>query len=488
LHAHLFIAELLHAPGTLPAFAPTMTTTAADAAHRAPLPPAPRHRYPGQHALALARDRLGFFRRVAAEQGDVARVTIAGRHVVLLSHPDLVRDLLVTHQRQMVKGRGLEQAKRLLGEGLLTSEGEFHLRQRRLAQPAFHRERIAGYAATMVDYADRHGARWRDGQPVDAAQEMMRLTLAIAGKTLFDVDVETEAAEIGAAVSTAISAFNFSLLPFSERLERLPFSPLKRFERARDRLDRTIYRMIAERRAEGAHDRGDLLSMLLAARDTEGDGGGMTDRQLRDEVMTIFLAGHETTANLLTWTWHLLAQHPDVERRLHAEVDAALGDRLPTAADLPGLGYVRQVIAESMRLYPPAWVVGRRNLVPYRVRGYEVPAGALLLASQFIVHRDQRWWPDPERFDPDRWAPDAPADRPKFAYFPFGAGTRICIGEQFAWTEGILVLATLARHWRLRPAPDQRIALDPSITLRPKFGMRMVVERRATSEAATSDE
>lgn len=445
-----------------------------------PLPPQPRRRYPGQFALALARDRLAFFRRLAAEQGDVARVSIAGGHVVVVSHPELIRDILVTHQRQFVKGRGLEQAKRLLGQGLLTSEGAFHLRQRRLAQPAFHRERIAGYAAVMVAYAERHADGWQDGAPVDAAAEMMRLTLAIAAKTLFDADVEREAREIGDAITTAIRAFEFALLPFSERLERLPFSPLRRFEQARARLDRTIYRLVAERRAAGAADRGDLLSMLLAARDTEGDGGAMTDEQLRDELMTIFLAGHETTANMLAWTWHLLSTHPEVERRLHAELDAALGDRRASFADVPRLPYTRQLLAESMRLYPPAWVIGRKSLAPYRLSGFEVPAGSLFLTSQFIVHRDPRWWPHPERFDPDRWAPGADADagRPKFAYFPFGAGTRICIGEQFAWTEGILVLATLARRWRLRPAPAQRLALAPSITLRPRYGIAMVTEKR----------
>ena len=424
----------------------------------------------------MARDRLGTLSRLAAEYGDVARLTIAGRHVVLLSHPDLVRDVLVTHHRMFAKGRGLEQAKRLLGNGLLTSEGELHRRQRRLVQPAFHRERIAAYAATMAAYAEREAARWVDGATMDVADAMMRLTLAIAGKTLFDADVEDEAREIGAAITTAIAAFEFALLPFGDQLERLPFSPRRRFERARDRLDATIYRLVAERRRD-ALDRGDLLSMLIQARDTEADGGRMTDAQLRDELMTLFLAGHETTANLLTWTWHLLAAHPEAEHRLHAEVDAVLGDRAATADDVPRLPYVRQVLAESMRLFPPAWVIGRKPLQPYPVEGYEAPAGSLVLVSQYIVHRDPRWWPAPERFDPSRWGPEAVADRPRFAYFPFGAGTRVCIGEQFAWTEGALVLATLARRWRLRALPGERPALQPSITLRPRGGLRMRVER-----------
>lgn len=442
------------------------------------LPPGPRQRFPGQHALALARDRLGFFQRLAAGHGDVSAFTVAGRPVVLLAHPDLVRDLLVTHQRHFVKGRGLEQARRLLGDGLLTSEGEHHRRQRRLAQPAFHRERIAGYAATIAAFAERHAARWRPGATVDAADEMTRLTLAIAAKTLFDADVEAEAREIGEAITVAVRAFGLSMLPYGERLERLPFSPLRRFEAARARLDATIYRIIAERR-RAPGDRGDLLSMLLTGVDAEGDGGGMTDVQLRDEMMTLFLAGHETTANWLAWTWHLLSHHPEVERRLHAEVDAVLAGRLPAADDVPRLAYARRVLAESLRLYPPAWIIGRRSVAPYRVRDWEIPAGTQLFASQYLMHRDPRWWPAPERFDPDRWAPDAPAaDRPKFAYFPFGAGPRVCIGEQFAWTEATLVLATIARHWRLRAAPGQRIALQPSITLRPRYGVKVVLAPR----------
>ena len=451
----------------------------------APLPPGPRSRYPGQLALGMARDRLGTLSRLAGEYGDVARLTIAGRHVVLLSHPDLVHDVLVTHNRMFAKGRGLEQAKRLLGNGLLTSEGALHLRQRRLVQPAFHRERIAGYAATMAAYAEREGARWVDGATMDVADAMMRLTLAIAGKTLFDADVEDEAREIGAAITTAIAAFEFALLPFGDQLERLPFSPRRRFERARDRLDATIYRLVAERRRD-ARDRGDLLSMLVQARDTEADDGRMTDAQLRDELMTLFLAGHETTANLLTWTWHLLAGHPEVEHRLHAEVDTVLGDRTATAEDVPRLPYVRQVLAESMRLFPPAWVIGRKPLQPYPVAGYEAPTGSLVLVSQYIVHRDPRWWPAPERFDPSRWTAEASADRPRFAYFPFGAGTRVCIGEQFAWTEGALVLATLARRWRLRALPGERPALQPSITLRPRGGLRMRVERRRGASGVAS--
>lgn len=448
---------------------------AGDATRVTAFPAGPRARFPGELLLGLQRDFLGFLARNAATHGDVTGFHLGRQPLVLVNHPDLIRDVLVTHGRQFAKGRALEQARRVLGNGLLTSEGEFHLRQRRLAQPAFHRERIAGYGAAMVEHALRTRDRWQDGATVDMHAEMMRLTLAVVAKTLFDADVEAQSDEIGGALNDVLELFALVTVPYGELLLHLPLPATRRFQRARDTLDRTIYRMIAERRASG-RDHGDLLSMLLRATDEE-DGAGMTDLQLRDEAMTIFLAGHETTANALAWTWMLLAQHPDVARRVETEVDA-LG-AVPTFADLPRLPYTRQVIAESMRLYPPAYAIGRRALVPVRIGEYELPARTIVLMSTFLQHRDPRWWEAPERFDPDRWAPGAGASRPKFAYFPFGAGTRVCIGEQFAWSESILLLATLAGRWRATMAPDARIALQPRITLRPKHGIRMTLSRRA---------
>jgi cytochrome P450 len=426
----------------------------------------------------MGRDPLAFLAGLAERYGDIARVPLGPETLYLFNHPDLVRGVLVTTHRNFHKGRGLERAKMLLGEGLLTSEGEFHVRQRRLAQPAFHRQRIAAYGATMASYAVNRRDRWRAGSVIDAHEEMMALTLAIVGKTLFDADVEHEAAEIGDALATTFESFNFGFfLPFGELLERLPLPATLRFRKARARLDATIYRMIDERRRNGI-DRGDLLSMLLLAQDTEGDGSGMTDLQLRDEAMTIFLAGHETTANALTWTWYLLSQHPDVEARFHAEVDAALGGRVPTVDDMPRLPYTRMVLAESMRLYPPAWIVGRRALGPFDVRGYTIPGRSIVLLSQYLMHRDARWFPDPARFAPERWTPERQAERPKFSYFPFGGGPRVCIGEQFAWMEGVLLLATIAQRWRLRLVPGHPIALQPIITLRPKHGVKMSVVDR----------
>ena len=411
------------------------------------------------------------------DYGDIAHYQIGPQHLYLFNDPDLIRDVLVTNQKNFTKSRGLERARRLLGNGLLTSEGEFHLRQRRLAQPAFHRQRIAGYGTTMTACADRARTSWNDGSTVDMHVEMMRLTLAIVAKTLFDADVDDEAAEIGEALSTAFESFNFGILPFTELLEKFPFPHVRRFNTARDRLDRTIYRMIDERRASG-EDRGDLLSMLLLATDTEGDGSGMDDLQLRDEALTIFLAGHETTANALTWTWYLLSQHPEVESKMHGEVDSALGGREAAYEDLSALPYTRMVLAESMRLYPPAWAIGRRAIKPFEAGGYTVPARSVVLMSQYIMHRDSRYFPDPERFDPDRWTPEAQAQRPKFSYFPFGGGARVCIGEQFAWMEGILLIATLAQQWKMRLVPGHPVDIHPLITLRPRNGMRMKLARR----------
>lgn len=435
-----------------------------------PVPPGPRSRVPGRLLARFGRDRLAFLDRMARDHGDVAYFTDVRAKLAFLNHPELVRDVLVTRARTFHKGVGLERARLLLGDGLLTSEGEHHLRQRRLMQPAFHRERVAAYARVMTGYAVRHVAAWQDGATVDIAREMSALTLAIAGKTLFDADVEGDTRTIGAALDRALRSFELALLPFGERLIHWPIPPARKFRAARATLDRVVYRLIAERRAEvkaGARDRGDLLTMLVQAPE-----GGMTDEELRDEALTILLAGHETTANALAWTFWFLARHPEVEAALHAEVDRG---------DDTGLAYTRMVIAESMRLRPPAYVLGRRALADYAVPGtpWVIPAGTTIFMAQHVMHRDPRFWPDPERFDPERWRGDAPAGRPKFAYFPFGGGTRICIGEQFAWMELTLVLATIARRWRMRLVPDHPVVPQPTVTLRAKHGIRVVLERRS---------
>lgn len=438
-------------------------------------PPGPRSTLPGRTLLAFRRDSIGFLRRLAADYGDVASFRVGPQPMVLINHPDLIRDILVAHARRFHKGRGLERAKRLLGEGLLTSEEEFHLRQRRLIQPAFHRQRIAGYADVMARWSARVGEGWREGETRDMAHEMMQLTLAIVGETLFNADVQSTSGEVGEAMTEVIALFDLFMMPFAEWLERLPLPQVRRFRQARGRLDAVIYRLIAEHRAAG-RDQGDLLSMLLSAQ--EEGRAGMSDAQIRDEAMTLFLAGHETTANMLAWTWYLISQNPDCEKRFHDEIDSVPADRLPGLEDLAQLPYTRRVLSESMRLYPPAWVVGRRAMEDHEAGGYHIPKGTVLLLCPLVTQTDPRWFPDPFRFDPDRWLPDVEAARPRFSYFPFGGGPRTCIGEQFAWTEGLLVLATLARKWRFRLAPGQRIDWQPIITLRPKYGMRMTLECR----------
>jgi cytochrome P450 len=433
--------------------------------------PTVRRIWPGQLLLQMQREPLAFFARAQQAHGDVVRFAFGRETVYLLSHPDLVRDVLLTHAQKFKKGLGLQRAKLLLGEGLLTSEGELHLRQRRLMQPAFHRTRLAGYAQSMVDSALATAGRWVDGTEVNLAQEMMRLTLAVVARTLFDADVEGAAADIGQALTDSLGLFGALSLPFGELVLKLPLPAVRRFKRGRARLEEEVARILLERRADG-RDRGDLLSMLLAARDE--DGQPMSDAQLRDEVMTLFLAGHETTANALSWAFHLLGQNPEVERALHSELETVLGGGArPTAADVARLPLATAVFAEALRLYPPAWVLGRRALEPVPLSdGTLVPEGALAVLSPWVVHRDARWFPEPERMDLARWTPEARAGRHRFAYFPFGAGTRSCIGEAFAWTEGTLVLAVLARRWRLSAAAGSTVRTEPRITLRPK-GLRM---------------
>ncbi len=441
-------------------------------------PPGPKERFPLQFVLRFGANRLGFLQEMAS-YGDVSHMETRGLHFYLINHPELIQDVLVTHHRCFVKSRALQVARRLLGDGLLTSEGDIHLRQRRLVQPAFHRQRMAGYGRVMVDYAAQTAERWQatgNGATVDMSQEMMRLTLGIVGKALFAADVEGEAAEIGQALTEALHSVNRLLLPGGELAEKLPLAANQRAEQAMQRLNATVYRMIEERRAS-AEDRGDLLSMLLAAQDEES-GQGMSDEQVRDEAMTLFLAGHETTANALTWTWYLLAQNPAEERQLHAELDRVLAGRQPTMDDLPNLPYTRMVLSKALRLYPPAYAVGRQVVEPYEVRDYVLQPGSTVFVSQYVMQRDPRYWFDFERFDPSRWTPEAVARRPKFSYFPFSAGPRNCIGEGFAWTEGVLVLATLAQRWQARLVLGHPVEMEPLITLRPKHGMRMMLYRR----------
>jgi cytochrome P450 len=430
------------------------------------------------------RNPPAFLEKAARDFGDIARFRLVHENAYMLNHPDWIQEVLVTNQANFTKSRMLERARVLLGDGLLTSEDDFHRRQRRLVQPAFHRDRLAGYAASMVDCAARCRGLWQSGAEFDVSQSMMRLSMAIVARTLFSADIDSEADEISEALGQVFELFEALLMPFSQWLEKLPLPSVRRFQRARDRLDQTVYRLIAERRASG-RDTGDLLSMLLLSQDEEGDSGksgrGMTDKQVRDEALTILLAGHETTANALTWTWYLLSQNPDAEAKLHAELDRVLAGRLPTLDDLPQLRYTEGVFAEALRLYPPAWAIGRRAKQSFSVGEYKIPARSIVLMSPWVVQRDARWFSDPLKFAPDRWASGENEARPKFSYFPFGGGARVCMGERFAWMEGVLVIATIAARWRLRMTPGQRVDTKARITLRPRYPMRMIVERREPS-------
>jgi cytochrome P450 len=422
------------------------------------------------------RSPLDFFVELKQKYGDAVRFSLFKEKFVMFSDPALVNEVLVTKQHSFRKGRALEGAKVFLGNSLLVSEGEEHTRQRRLIQPAFHRGRIAGYAQIMAEKTKQ----WIDAQHVskeiDLAVEMNRLTLAVVTETLFGSEVDSSAHEIAKSLTVVIENFNRMLLPFWRFLSLIPTKGNLRLYHAKKHLEETIYGLISRRRKEG-RDHGDLLSMLLAAEDAENPQKRLTDTEIRDQALTIFIAGHETTANALAWTWHLLTQHDDIRRKMKAEIDAVLGpNRLPGLEDVAKLPYTTAVLSESMRIYPPVWVVGRRALEDVTIGDYQVPRRTIVITSQYLIHRDERFWPNPLEFRPERWLDEkAKEERPKFAYFPFGGGGRICIGDAFAWTEGAILLAVMARRWRFEPMADQVIDLSASVTLRPKYGLKMTV-------------
>jgi len=421
-------------------------------------------------------DPLEYFTRIIREYGDVVGLRIFNFRILLINHPDHIEDVLVKHPRKFIKGRVLQANKRVFGRGLLTSEGDFWLRQRRLAQPAFHRARIAGYAGTMVEYTERLLEEWQDGEERDIHKEMMRLTLQIVGKTLFDADVEGDAKDIGKSMELLLElGADFRRTLFIPQW--LPTPTNIRLERAIRQIEKVLYRIIAEKRASG-RDAGDLLSMLLAAQDE--DGSRMTDKQLRDEAITLFLAGHETTANTLSWTWWLLAENPAVEAKLHAELGTVLRGRAPSLDDLPKLVYTNHIITESLRLYPPAWGTARTAVENHEISGYSAPKGSGVSFAQWTVHRDARWYDAPDEFRPERWEGDLLKRLPRFAYFPFGGGPRQCIGNTFALMETALILATIAQQFRFRLVEGHPVVPLASITLRPRHGIRAVLELRTS--------
>ena len=440
------------------------------------LPPGPRGRYLVGNLLDYSRNPLGFLEGSARRYGDVVRLQFPGPPAYLISHPEYIHRVLLAENRNFVKDRETRRSVGFLGKGLLVNEGSFWRRQRRLAQPAFHRERIAGYGEVMVSYTERMLDGWRSGEDRDIHRDMMSLTLEIVAKTLVDADISDEAEKVGEALGAVMSYSSdqgsgvfLRMLP-----ESIPTPAGRRFDRAIEQLDEFIYGIIDQRRKSG-QDTGDLLSMFLHARD-EDTGKGMDDKQLRDEVMTIVLAGHETTAIALSWTWYLLSLHPEIEEKLHEELDAVLGGQWPgppAVVDLPSLAYTDAVIKESLRLYPPAWAVGREALEDCEIGGYHIPAKSQLFISQWVTHRDPRYFEKPEQFIPERWLDGLEKRLPRYAYFPFGGGPRLCIGNGFAKMEAVLLLATIARKFRLLPAWNKPPVPEPSITLRPKRGMWM---------------
>jgi cytochrome P450 len=424
------------------------------------------------------RDQIGFLTRAVHVYGDVVRLRLGNLTTYVLVNPEHIEYVLRTHADNFIKDKMTRWLTPLVGQGLLTSEGQFWRRQRRLAQPAFQRQQIEHYAAIMVEHTERLLETWHDGEVRDPHEDLMRLTLGIVAKTLFDADLAGETGIVGQSLTVVMNYF-MSPIRFLRVWDYLPLPSTRRYWRAIRRIDEIVYEVIRRRRASD-HDTDDLLSRLLAARDEEGCG--MTDHQLRDEVVTLVLAGHETTALALFYAFYLLDQWPEAEERLAAELRAVLGDRPPTAADVPNLRYTESVVREAMRLYPPAWGIAREALADCAIGGYHVPKGTQVFLIQLLVHRDGRWFEDPQTFRPERWDNDLIKRLPRCAYFPFGDGPRICIGNHFAMMEAVLILATIARRYRLRVEPGQTLELLPSITLRPKRGLHMRLQARALAK------
>jgi cytochrome P450 len=441
------------------------------------LPPGPKGLPLFGNVFEPRGDAIGYFTKCVREHGDIVFLRFVGVPMCFVNRPEYIESVLVTQSGNFEKSKDYRALRRVLGNGLLTSEGDFWRRQRKLVQPAFHQQRIAAYAEVMTGFTLRMLASWSDGHELDIHEAMMRLTLNIVAKTLFDTDVSQGSEDVTAALDVLMGKF-MRQAGFAFLLPKfVPIPTTSRLQRAVRQLDKVIYGIIRQRRASGRMS-GDLLSVMLQAQDDEGIG--MTDRQLHDEVMTLFLAGHETTANALSWTWLLLGRHPEATEKLNEELGVVLGGRTPTPADLPRLVYTDMVLKESMRLYPPVWIIGRRALAPFRLGEYELPAETNVLMSQIILHQDARYFPDPGQFDPDRWRPNDPRCGllPRFAYFPFGGGPRVCIGAGFATMEAVLLLATIAQKFHVNLVPGQTVEMLPSVTLRPKSGIRVTVAGR----------
>ena len=439
------------------------------------LPPSPKGHALFGNAREFNADTLAFMLDIR-RFGDVAVAMFGPFPLYIVGHPDYIHQVLVTDADKVYKSRVSKRAMYpVVGNGLFTNDGDSWKRQRHLVQPAFHTRRIGAYADVMVHYANQMMRRWQNGQSYDMDREMNALTMSIIAKTLFDADISGEAREIGTVIAEALHLVNKRLDQIFALPDWIPTPEHRHMVQVVRRMDAIIQRFIDERRKTG-EDKGDLLSMLLLAQDE--DRGQMTDKQVRDEAMTLFGAGHETTAVTLTWTWFLLSQYPEVETKLHQELETVLGGRNPTLDDLPHLPYTEMIVKEAMRLYPPAFALTRDTIADTVIGGYPIKKGNAVMVNIYGVHRDARFFPNPEYFEPERFSPDNEKHIPKYAYLPFGGGPRVCIGNAFAMMEARLVLATVAQHYRLSVEPGHQVVPERMFTLRPKYGMKMIATKR----------
>ena len=450
-------------------------------------PPGPTSHIPGKIVRSFLKDPISTLSKIVNEYGDLSHFKMGRLHVYLINNPDYIEKILIYDQSNFSKGPRLQSAKRLLGEGLVTSEGEFHKSQRKLIQPLFLPKKITSYGPIMTDRALRMIQGWKNGSIVNVHSELMKVTLSIICKSVMDYEMESkQAKDFGKAFEITKKYGSRLQHPLGQILDRVPILPkVAQAKRAQNRLNTIVYKLISERREKIENDKSfsgeDLLSKLIRVQ--TDDGSTMTDKQLRDEIITILIAGHETTSNALIWTYYLLSQNPKIEGKVFEEIDAVLGGnnkdpKPPSIADLPKLNYVEKVFREAMRLYPPVWTMGRFVQNDYMLGGYTIPKGASLMFSQFVMHHNSKYYDNPETFDPDRWTEEFKMHLPRFSYFPFGGGIRGCVGESFAWQEGILLIATISSYWSMRLAPNQRIKLRPGITLNPKNGIKMKLKYR----------
>ncbi|MDN3667767.1 cytochrome P450 [Echinicola jeungdonensis] len=440
-------------------------------------PPGPKRLNPFSNLLGFRKDSLGFMKNIAEKYGDIAQFKIGHLRILLLNHPDFIKEVLSTQQDNFVKGRPLKMAKELLGEGLLTSEGDFHKHHSRIMQPAFHRKMMDIYSPVMSEFASRLMNGWKNGTSVDIFKEMVRMSTGIAGKTMFGVDLEEEAAEINQEFESIMDIFGRVTLPFAEYLLKLPLPGSIRFFKAKSRLDKIIYKIIEERRKTKL-DKGDLLSLLLLAQETNKKDRGISNEEIRDEALTLLLTAFDTTSLALTWTWYLLSQNPLAEEELHEEVDQVLQGRQPTLDDYPKLKFTKMVFTEAMRLYPPIYVIVREARSNLTIGDYFIPKGTIVLMSPYLIHHDSRFHKDPMKFNPQSWAPSTNRQKSKYEYFPFSEGPRSCIGQHYAWLEGVMVIASISQFWRLKLVPDQVVEMAQLLNLRPKNGILMQLEKR----------